>query len=241
MTTRLVFHGTGASGGTPGATPRLESSMSLEDGGRRLLIDVTRDLDRQQAQRPDAVALTHGHRDASGGIPALAALVQDGPPVPVFASPQTFQVLRGRYARLDHIQPIVVEPGEVREPIEGVGLRACDVPHADRDRFRTYAWRLTTPRGAVVYASDVARPTDELRDLTDGAAVLVIDGAMYQRSIFSHLRIDEDLPTICRWGAERILLTQVGRTAPPHEELRRVVADLCERAEPAHDGMVVEL
>lgn len=41
---------------------------------------------------------------------------------------------------------------------------------------------------------------------------------------------------ICGWKAERILLTQIGRSAPHHEELMRVVEGLC-----AYDGLEFEL
>jgi phosphoribosyl 1,2-cyclic phosphodiesterase len=45
---RLVFLGTGASGGTPGSgrSERRESSLLIEDGGS-ILLDVTRDFIQQ--------------------------------------------------------------------------------------------------------------------------------------------------------------------------------------------------
>jgi hypothetical protein len=64
---------------------------------------------------------------------------------------------------------------------------------------------------------------------------------MWRRSLFSHLTIDRELPTLCRWPVERILLTQIGRTAPPHQELERAVRELCPKASPAWDGLTVEL
>lgn len=70
---------------------------------------------------------------------------------------------------------------------------------------------------------------------------MVVDGATYERRIFSHLRIDDDLPEICRWPVERIYLTQIGKSAPEHEELATLVSRLCPRALPAHDGLEVEL
>ena len=69
----------------------------------------------------------------------------------------------------------------------------------------------------------------------------MIDGATYGRRIFTHLRIDDDLPSICEWEVDRIFLTQIGRSAPPHEQLQRTVAHLCRRARPAYDGLTVRL
>jgi hypothetical protein len=62
------------------------------------------------------------------------------------------------------------------------------------------------------------------------ARLLVVDGAMWQRSLFSHLTIDRELPALCRWPVERILVTQIGRTPPPHEALERAVRSLCPKA-----------
>ena len=47
----------------------------------------------------------------------------------------------------------------------------------------------------------------DLRDLADRADLLLLDGAMYRRAIFSHLRIDEAVPVVCGWRVQRILLT----------------------------------
>jgi hypothetical protein len=119
-------------------------------------------------------------------------------------------------------------------------IRAIEVPHARDPEVPTFAWRLVRSGHRLVYASDVAAPTRALERFASGATVFVVDGATYGRRIFSHLRIDEDLPEICDWDVARILLTQIGRSAPPHEELERRVAEICSRARPAHDGLVIE-
>jgi hypothetical protein len=99
-------------------------------------------------------------------------------------------------------------PGRQRR-IAGFGVVSVQVPHAHNPRFPTVAWWITGHRRRLVYASDVAEFTDDLRTLTLGADLLVIDGAMYGRSIFTHLRIDHAVPEICQWPVERILLTQI--------------------------------
>ncbi len=60
---------------------------------------------------------------------------------------------------------------------------------------------------------------------------------MWRRRLLSHLTVDEALPELCEWDVERIALTQIGRSAPPHEELAPAVARLCARAFPAYDGL----
>ena len=66
------------------------------------------------------------------------------------------------------------------------------------------------------------------------------------------LAFDEDLPNpslaelaaatgLSRPAVRRILLTQIGRTAPSHERLDRAVAEICPKAAPAWDGMTLHL
>lgn len=216
--------------------------MLLTVGATHVLVDATRDVQEQlgTVPRPTAVALTHGHRDASGGVPKLAEQVGDQSPLPVFGHPRTHRAIRGRTEQLDHVELIDVEAGRTVSVGE-VDAVATEVPHDRGPRFPTFAWRFTARGTTVVYASDIAELTDELKASSSDADVLVLDGAMYGRSLFTHLRIEEAVPVVCRWAVGEILLTQIGRTAPPHEELHGIVRELCSRARPAYDGLRVEL
>lgn len=93
----------------------------------------------------------------------------------------------------------------------------------------------------VVYASDLACLTDRLRRLAGDATLVVIDGAMWCRGLFTHLTVDAAPPDLCRWPVGRIALTQIARSAPPHEQLARDVHAPCARAFPACDGLRLAL
>jgi ribonuclease BN (tRNA processing enzyme) len=205
---------------------------------------VTRDFADQAAEieHVDAVLLTHAHRDACGGMAALRSwwCERSGGELPVYASHETIEGVRRRFHRLDHCRFVAVQPGR-RRRIGECMVRAVTVPHAREAHFPTFAWRLEARGSAVVYASDVARLTPDLERFSDGAEVLVIDGAMWGRRLFSHLTIDCELPRLCGWSVGRILLTQIGSTAPPHARLAREVARLCARAVPAHDRLQLSL
>lgn len=223
----------------------MESSAWYTWRSLRLLVDVTRHFDvqaRRLDRPPDAILLTHAHRDAAGGVGAKLRRYcreQRCDPIPLLAHPDAIDRIRTRTSTLDHVRPVPTGPGRpVR--IGAAVIDACDVPHASTEGFPTYAWRVRAAGRTVVYASDVSELTPRLRRFAARADLLVVDGAMYRRARLSHLRIDEDLPRLCDWPIGRIVLTQIGRSAPDHHRLVVIVAELCSRAIPAHDGLVVE-
>ena len=245
MSAVLRFLGTGASGGTPGRgrSRRLESSL-LIDGEAAILIDVTRHFAAQSkaVSRLDAVLVTHAHADAAGGMASLRrwSRGRDDGPIPVYASVETIHVLERRFRRLDHCRFVAVDDGD-RHRVGPWSIGARTVPHAREARYRTLAWRLARQGTRLVYASDLSRLTPELERFSRGASLLVIDGAMWGRQIFTHLTIDRELPELCAWKVGKIILTQLGRTLPEHGQLERQVAGLCARARPAYDGLEVRL
>lgn len=209
---RLTFLGTGASGGTPGRGRSRRGESALLVEARGTRVLI---------DCPRAVARELPHEldavlvtHAHRDAAGGLRLVPAG--IPVHAWPAPARIAIGR-----------------------IEARPLVVPHA-RD-VTTYAWRLTDGTHTIVYASDLARLTPALRRFAAGVDALVIDGAMWRRSLYTHLRIDESLPRLCGWPVGRIVLTQIGRSAPPHERLASLVAEICPRALPAYDGLAMRV
>lgn len=236
----MRFLGTGPAGGRPGRgrSRRTESSLLVAAGRHRLLIDVTRDFASQVRwiDRVDAVLLTHAHRDATGGIAKLDRWLQAR--VPLYAAPSTLGSLARRYRSLPNLQFRVVTPGSSFE-VSDVRVSTIEVPHA-RD-CTTLAWRLDRAEVALVYASDVAALTGELAALCNACDLLVLDGAMWGRRIFTHLEIRSAIPIVARWPVRRILLTQLGRSTPDLAVLERWLREQDPRIGAAYDGLALEL
>ncbi len=242
----IVFLGTGASGGTPGLgkSNRLESSAFIKEG-LNILIDTTRDFVKQikfvdknltivnnLSTSINAVLLTHGHLDACGGIAKLS------PNIPVFAHPKTLRIIQQKFC-LSKLKLIPVRSGQIVK-LGNWDIIPQQIPHSKDPRFPTFAWKLAGPK-TIIYASDIAELTLKFKDFCNKADLLIIDGATWKRKIFTHLRVDQDLPIICRWPVGKIILTQIGQSAPPHEEFKKIVTNICPKAIPAYDGMEISI
>lgn len=240
----VKFLGTGVSGQTPGTfkSKRFESSLYIQNRSS-ILIDVTRNFNLQARliENIDYVLLTHGHRDALGGLPQLERWLKTKRPVNIFCHPKTIKVIKRNYKRLESFRFFKVKNGEQRD-LGDFCIYAIEVPHARSKNFPTFAWKIEDRlKKTIVYASDIAIITKSFARFCQNIDLLIIDGAMWKKKIFSHIRIDQDIKKLCTWNVKKILLTHIGKTAPAHEMLRRRLKSLCTKASPAFDGMNIQL
>ncbi len=237
---KILFLGTGASGGTPGIgkSKRLESSVLIKSN-KNILIDVTRNFNEQANNFHDlgAILITHGHMDACGGLKQLEIWSQKHnlDSIPLYAHQKTIETIRKKFKSIKSIQFFPI----LEDKIFNIGswkISAYQVPHSKDPRFPAFSWQIKGLK-TFVFASDISELTKGFKKFCQGADVLIIDGATWKRKIFTHLRIDKDLPELCRWNVGKIILTQIGKSVPAHEILEKEVRKICSRAIPAYDSM----
>lgn len=240
---KITFLGSGAANSTEGKgkSKRLESSILIEDD-LNVLIDVTQYFLKQAKylKKLSAVFITHGHFDACGGIKDFETWLKKNKinEIPLFAHEKTLKIIKNKF-KPTHIKLIPVKDGQTLTFGE-INITAYDIPHAMDPKFPMFAYKITNKK-TVVYASDMAKITPKFKKVCDGAEILIVDGAMYKKRMFTHLRIDEDLPKLCKLNVKKIILTQIGASAPKHEELEKIAKNLCPKALPAYDGLKIKL
>ncbi|MFZ2201959.1 MAG: MBL fold metallo-hydrolase [Microgenomates group bacterium] len=245
--TKLTFLGTGSSGGVKGVgkSRRRETSALIQTECGNVLIDVTRDFAKQARETAgvEVVMLTHGHADASGGVAQLWEWMRKKGRESIFlyAERKTIEVIKRRFARVDHLIFREIKPGKMFM-VWDTEILPFRVKHALTKGFPTlgYAFKFEG-KGSLAYASDVGEWDGRAEKILSGATTLVIDGAMWQKRMAAHQTIKELLPRVCRWKNKRILFTQIGKEVPDHEEANRAIKRLCPKAGLAYDGMEVRL
>jgi len=86
---KLTFLGTRGNTKVPSAAHRMHSSLLVSSGGARVMINCGADwLGRFGAIAPDAMLITHAHRDHALGL-------THGAPRPVYATAETWHPLDG--------------------------------------------------------------------------------------------------------------------------------------------------
>jgi len=222
---------------------RLRSSILVESGGARVLVDCGPDLRQQllaaEVGALDALIVTHDHGDHVHGIddlrPVAAAI---GGPVPVFGRAGTLAGLQARFAyafaRSDFYRPIV-EPRILEAELEigAMTVRFVDQPHGD---MTSLGLRFDEGGASLGYAIDFNDFTPDMAALYEGVDVLVAD-CLTRTPHPTHAHLDGVLGWARDCEAGRLYLTHMGNGL----DYRTLVDELPDWAAPAHDGLEIEL
>lgn len=243
----ITFLGTGPTGGIKGKgkSARLESSALIKTPLVNILIDVTRDFKQQVKLLPitlDAVLITHAHQDAIGGLGNFIIWqIKKGGVVPILSLDETLDKIRKRHkTNLDLLDLHEIKPYKKLQ-LGDLIITSFKVSHSIQSGFPTLGFHFFLNGKKLVYVSDTSGWNRKTERLLKNADILIIDGATWGKKMIAHLDIKEVLPKICKWPVKKIIFTQIGKTAPKHEILKREIQKICPKARPAHDGMKIYL
>ena len=222
---------------------RLRSSILVESGGERVLVDCGPDLRQQllaaEIGRLEAVIVTHAHGDHCHGIdelrPISAAL---GGPVPLHARRPVLDELEQRFAyafdQSAFYRPIL-EPRELDGDLDlgDSTVRFVDQPHGD---ISSLGLRFDEGGRSVAYAIDFSELTDDMAALYEGADVWIADCLM-RRPHPTHAHLEGVLAWARDLRVGQVYLTHMGNGL----DYYTLVAELPDWAAPAHDGLEIAL
>jgi ribonuclease BN (tRNA processing enzyme) len=217
------------------------SALLVETRRGRVMFDCGGDwLGRLDAIAPDAIVLTHAHPDHSDGL-------RDGAPCPVYASEDTWGLLKGF--------PIS-EPRTVRSrrkiELFGLTLRAFPVVHSLL--APTLGYRVEGEDASFFYAPDLVAIPDREAALS-GVDLYIGDGASPTRplvrrrgdALFGHTTIRAQIGWCAKTGVAEAIFTHCGAAIVARDGrtvaamMRRMGAVAGVRARIARDGMRMTL
>ena len=222
---------------------RLRSSILLESGGSRLLVDCGPDIREQllqaQVATVDGVIITHDHADHCHGIDELRAISQTlGKPVPFYGRADVLERLRRRFGYIFKSESSYRAVGEAVEvdselTFGGAQIRFVDQPHGG---ITSLGLRIDIGSRSLAYAIDFNELTEDMRALYEGVDVWVSD-CLSRRPHPTHTHLD----AVLGWAEEM----KVGQLYLSHlnnsMDYKTLVDELPSWAAPAHDGLEIEL
>ncbi|HEY7242810.1 MAG TPA: MBL fold metallo-hydrolase [Xanthobacteraceae bacterium] len=220
---------------------RRHSALLVRDSDVRLMIDCGADWrGRLTGVAPTAILLTHAHADHAAGL-------AEGAPCPVYASEETFNLLR-HYPIRDRRRIMPRRP----VAIGGVRFEAFPVEHSIR--APAVGYRVSAGQFSFLYLPDVA-------DLPNAAAALrgvdlyIGDGATVSRSMvrkqngrpIGHAPIAQQLAWCRKQGVRSAIFTHCGSPIVRGDP-RTIAAAVRQlglahgvQADVAHDGLTLPI
>lgn len=222
---------------------RLRSSIIVESGQVRVLVDCGPDLRHQllaaQIGRLDAVILTHDHGDHVHGIDELRPVAQQlGHPVPILGREESLASVRERFAYAfaahEFYRPIAQTQVLGSEWAFGsAAVRTVDQPHGGPT---SVGLRFDEGERSLVYAIDYSDMTPDMATLYEGAEVMISD-CLTRQPHPTHAHLD----AVLGWARElrigHLYLSHMGNGL----DYRTLVAELPDWAEPGYDGLEIHL
>lgn len=254
--TALTFLGTGTSQGVPiigcqcpvcfsddPRDKRLRSSVMVEQGGVRIVIDTGPDF-RQQMLREDirwidGVLYTHEHMDHVGGMDDVRAFnYVMGKPVDIWCEPRVEKLLRKNfdYAFAEEKYPGVPEViiHTITDPEKSFFVKTMKVLPVRGLHYRLPV--LGYKIGNLCYLTDINHIDSFQIEKIRGIDTLIIN-ALRKAEHISHFSLEQALETIRRVKPRVAYLTHISHQMGFTRELEQ---ELPESVYPAYDGLRIE-
>lgn len=237
---QVTFLGTGTSQGIPVIAchcdvcrsddprdQRLRSSMMVETGEQRIVIDCGPDFRqqmlREQVESIDAILVTHSHKDHLGGLDDVRAfnyILQR--PAAVYATKDAHREIRREYAYAftGHRYPGVPEIhlhafGKRHFYLRTQRVTPIRAIHYADDQY-VYGFRIND----FTYLTDVFRIEPDQLEKIRGTRVLVVN-ALRKKPHYSHMNLEEALALIREINPERAYLTHLSHQMGLHAEVEK--------------------
>lgn len=220
----LTFLGTRGEIAIRSRQHRRHSSLLVERAGARIMIDCGTDwLGSANRIAPTAIVLTHAHADHAAGLAA-------GAPCPVYATKETFNLIR-------HFPILQKRALPLRKAVVIDGVRLTAIPVAHSIRAPAVGYRVSVDGRCFFYVPDVAM-LDEPRRSLRGVDLYIGDGATLMRTmvrmrnghLIGHAPIAAQLSWCKRAGIHRAVFTHCG-SAIVRADHRRLSATLLKLGE----------
>ena len=222
---------------------RTRSSILVESGGERLLVDCGPDLREQllsaDVGRLDGVIITHDHADHCHGIDELRTISQaTGEPLPIYARANVLERLQARFAYIFKssgfyravAEPVPIEAGLT---VGSSTIRFVDQPHGN---ITSLGLRLDEGQQSLAYAIDFNDLTPDMRTMYEGVHVWIAD-CLSRRPHPTHAHLEAVVTWAKELGVGRLYLSHLNNSM----DYRTLVGELPGWAAPAHDGLEIEL
>lgn len=223
---------------------RSRTGLMIENGGGRLVIDVSADF-RQQALREkidrlDALLITHCHADHVFGLDDIRPFNFRHGAIPLYASESTWRGLRRVFYYVferEHIGGGLPQltPQLIEGEFETCGLRVTPVP-VIHGKGEVTGFRFSDGDRSLAFITDCNLIPDSSLEKLRELDLLIIDALRYKPHP-THLHVEQTLRYIADVKPRRALLTHIGHDIKHIEASRH----LPENVEIAYDGLRVEL
>jgi phosphoribosyl 1,2-cyclic phosphate phosphodiesterase len=254
---KITFLGTGTSVGVPMVgcecvvcrsndprDNRLRTGVMIENGGRRLVIDVSADF-RQQALREkidrlDALLITHCHADHVFGLDDIRPFNFRQGPIPLYASESTWQGLRRVFFYIferEHIGGGLPQltPQVIEGDFETCGLQVTPIP-VIHGKGEVTGFRFSDGVHSLAFITDCNLIPESSLEKLRRLDLLIIDALRYKPHP-THLHVEQTLKYIADVRPRHALLTHIGHDIKYIDAGRH----LPENVEIAYDGLSIEL